>query len=234
MGRVGFTNQIRLIYRFPSILNLNQENIQYKLQQLKLLGYTDPVHMIEQQASIVSLSIENVQNKLTKLGLLGFANPISLSERYPVVLSLSSENINRRVQLFTRLIHIFDSPIDPTELMEQETALFGTKIDKLLVLTRIARDSIQTAAEIDKKLIHDILFANLEDVLLALEYIGEVQDTSHPDYTIQNLVRISKDIKKQQLPKDTKRRQIADSTYLDTKTKRRYFKGYPMKTNEQN
>jgi hypothetical protein len=132
--------------------------------------------------------------------------------------------------MFSRLIYIFDSPIDPIELMEQETALFGTKIDKLWTLTRIARNSLQTASEIDRKLIHDILFANLEDVMLALEEIGDNQETDTPDYTIQHLVAVAKEIKKQKIPKYSKREMIKNADHIDYMVKKRYFRGYPMKT----
>ena len=132
--------------------------------------------------------------------------------------------------MFRRLIYIFDSPIDPIALIEQETALFGTKIDKLWTLTRSARNSLQTANEIDRKLIHDILFANLEDVMLALEEIGDNQETDTPDYTIQQLVSKAKEIKKQKIPKDSKREMIKNADHIDEMVKKRYFRGYPMKS----
>lgn len=131
--------------------------------------------------------------------------------------------------MFSRLVYIFDSPIDPIELMEQETGLFSAKMDKLHTLTRIARNSLQTASEIDRKLIHNITWANLEDILLALEEIGDSQETNMPDYTIQQLVAKAKEIKKQKIPKDDKRRMILDAEHIDEMVKKRYFRGYPMK-----
>jgi hypothetical protein len=132
--------------------------------------------------------------------------------------------------MFRRLVYIFDSPIDPIALMEQETALFGAKIDKLWTLTRIARNSLQTASEIDRKLIHDITWTNLEDIMLALKEIGDNQETDTPDYTIQQLLAKAKEIKKQKIPKDTKREMIKNAHHIDYMVKKRYFRGYPMKS----
>ena len=225
----GFKDPITLIEKLPPILGLSPENIQNKLSELRGNGFKDPITLIEKLPSILGLSPENIQNKLSELRGNGFKNPINLIEKQPQILGFSPENINRRVRLFGRLVEIFGSPINPLEMMEQETGLFGTKLDKLLVLTRIAKGSLHTASEIDRKLIHDITFANLEDVMLALEGIGESQHSAEPQYTIQDILARVKQIKAQKIPKETKRAEIESAEYMDPKVKQRYFKGYPLK-----
>ena len=225
----GFTNPIVLVEKLPTIIGYSPENIDNKLTELRNQGFTNPIALVEKQPSIIGLSAENINNKLTNLRNQGFTDPITLVEKAPPIISLSPENINRRIKLFRHLVYMFDSPIDPIELMQQELGLFGCKIDKLLTLTRIVRNSLQMASEVDRKLIHDIMFANLEDILLALEEIGDKQESDMPDYTIQQLVAKSKYIKKQKISKDIKRDRIKESEHIDEKVKKRYFKGYPMK-----
>ena len=225
----GFKDPITLIEKIPSILSFSPENIQNKLSELRGNGFKDPITLIEKVPPILNYSPENIQNKLTELRGNGFKDPITLIEKDPSILSYSPENINRRVRLFGRLVEIFGSPINPIAMMEQETALFGTKIDKLLVLTRIARNSLHTANEVDRKLIHDIVFANLEDVMLALEGVGEDQHSTEPQYTIQDILARVKQIKAQKIPKDVRRAEIEQAEYIDPKVKQRYFKGYPLK-----
>ena len=226
----GFNSPIALIEKVPSILSFSPKNINNKLAELHNQGFNSPIALIEKLPSILNYSPKNIDNKLAELHNQGFNSPIALIEKAPSILNLSPKYINRKLRMFRRLIYIFDSPIDPIALMEQETALFGTKIDKLWTLTRIARNSLQTANEIDRKLIHDILFANLEDVMLALEEIGDNQETDTPDYTIQQLVSKAKEIKKQKIPKDSKREMIKNADHIDEMVKKRYFRGYPMKS----
>jgi len=225
----GFKDPITLIEKFPPILGYSPENNQNNLTELRGNGFKDPITLIEKFPQILGLSPENIQNKLTALKSNGFKDPITLIEKFPRILSLSPENINRRVRLFGRLVEIFGSPINPIAMMEQEAGLFGAKLDKLLVLTRIAKGSLHTASEIDRKLIHDIVFANLEDVMLALEGIGESQHSAEPQYTIQDILARVKQIKAQKIPRETKRAEIESAEYIDPKVKQRYFRGYPLK-----
>ena len=224
----GFNDEFIENFRGETLVGANI-SVRERLDSLSAQGFKDPITLIEKFPSILSLAPENIQNKLGELRSNGFKDPITLIEKRPTILSYSPENINRRVRIFGRLVQIFDSPIDPIELMEQEPGLFGTKIDKLLVLARVAQNSLHTASEVDRKLIHDIIFANLEDVMLALEGIGEAQHSTAPQYTIQDILARVKQIKAQKTPKDTKRSEIESAEYIDPKVKQRYFRGYPLK-----
>ncbi|MSR68604.1 hypothetical protein EXS66_02350 [Candidatus Saccharibacteria bacterium] len=197
-------------------------------RELKLCGFDDEFIKDYRGSTLVGANI-SVRERLDSLSAQDFKKPIALIEKFPQILSYSPENINRRVRLFGRLVRIFDSPINPVEMMEQETALFGTKLDKLLALTRIVRNSLHVSDEIDRKLIHDIVFANLEDVMLALEGIGEAQHSTAPQYTIQDILARVRQIKAQKIPKDTKRSEIESAEYIDPKVRQQYFRGYPLK-----
>ena len=225
---LGFSDEFIKDYRGATLVGANV-SVRERLDSLSAQGFKDPITLIEKVPPILNYSPENIQNKLSELRGNGFKDPITLIEKDPSILSYSPENINRRVRLFGRLVEIFGSPINPIAMMEQETTLFSTKLDKLLVLTRIAKGSLHTASEIDRKLIHDITFANLEDVMLALEGIGESQHSTEPQYTIQDILSRVKQIKAQKIPKETKRAEIESAEYIDPKVKQRYFKGYPLK-----
>ena len=225
---LGFSDEFIKDYRGATLVGANI-SVHERLDSLSAQGFKDPIALIEKQPPILNYSPENIQNKLAELRGNGFKDPIALIEKQPPILSYSPENINRRVRLFGGLVRVFDSPINPVEMMEQETTLFSTKLDKLLVLTRIASSSLHTASEVDRKLIHDIVFANLEDVMLALEDIGEAQHSTAPQYTIQDILLRVKQIKAQKTPKDNKRAEIQSAEYIDPKVKQRYFRGYPLK-----
>ncbi|MBA3679210.1 hypothetical protein H0W80_03430 [Candidatus Saccharibacteria bacterium] len=229
LAQLGFSNPVALIEKHPSILSYAPESIQAKLDSLTNQQFSNPVALIEKHPSILSYAPESIQAKLDSLTNQQFSNPVALIEKHPSILGYAPENITRRVKLFTKLVKLFDSPINQVELMEAVTGLFSTKIDKLIVLTRIVRNSLQTASDTDRKLIHDILFANLEDVLLGLETLGVEQNERLPNYTIQQLVARAKEVKKQELSKDTKKMLIKHAEFIDLKVKKRYFKGYPLK-----
>ena len=225
----GFIDPLVVVEKNPLILNLSPENISDKLNELLNLGFNDPVRLIEKMPAILGYTPEKNQNKLVLLGNLGFNDPIRLIEKMPAILGYSSENIKRRVSLFGKLANLYNPLINPVVLMEQEAAMFGAKTDKLLVLTRIAKNSLNDPSEINVKLIHDMIFTNLEDMMLALSEIGEEQHNTGPRYTSQDLIARAKQIKAQKIPKDEKRAEIEKAEYIDPKVKQRYFKGYPLK-----
>ncbi|MBI2798214.1 hypothetical protein HYX70_02850 [Candidatus Saccharibacteria bacterium] len=229
LQKYGFSQEFVNDFRAETLVGANV-SVGERLDSLTSQGFHSPVSLIEKQPNILKYAPESIQGKLDSLTSQGFHSPVSLIEKQPSILGLAPGNIQKRVVLFSKLVGLFNSPINPVKLMEQEAGLFSTKIDKLLVLTRIARNSTADASQVDRKLIHDIMFANLEDVLLGLEDLGEEQQNANPNYTIQQLLARAKEIKKQSLGKNTKRARIERAAELDPKVKARYFKGYPLKS----
>ena len=90
----------------------------------------------------------------------------------PAILGYGFDNIDAKIALINRLAEHYKLEISAPELMGQENALFSSKIDKLWVLARVARNvwepSILSPAALRK-----LLYANLECVVLAQHEVAE-------------------------------------------------------------
>ena len=196
--------------------------VEAHLMGLRERGFGNPNKMVESSPAILGLAFENIDAKLAGLRERGFGNPNKMVESSPAILGLAFENIDRRIRLFSKLNHLYELSFKPTELMEQESALFSSKLDKLLTLTRVLWEYQVTPPELDEKVISRIVRLNLEDLLVALSM-------EHPqDEAILDLVNRAIKVKREKLPKDEKRGVIAKSKVHD-KIKGRYFRGYPEK-----
>ncbi len=215
----GFNNPNKMVESLPSILGYAFENIDAKLAGLRERGFNNPNKMVESSPSILGLAFENIDAKLAGLRERGFNNPNKMVESSPSILGYAFENIDRRLKLFGRLIRLYDLPFVPSQLMEQEFSLFSSKIDKVMVLARIARDYGVTPPELNEAIISRLLRSNLEDTLVALS-------SSDPSEGIRALINRANKIKKEGMSKEEKR-EIIDASFDDSsKIKRRYFRGY--------
>jgi hypothetical protein len=184
--------------------------------------------MVETSPSILGYSLENIDSKLRGLKDRGFSNPTKMVETSPSILGYSFENIDRRLRLLRRIISLYKLPYTSVGLMEAYPLLFGSKIDKLLILIRIGRDYSSTPFDISNKIISGFLQSNLEDVLVALNKVEK--DTTLPkEVRLPELLSHIRAVKRRKLDKEEKREIIINSPDLDPKIKRRYLRGYPQK-----
>jgi hypothetical protein len=149
LKNAGFSSPGRAIERAPQLLNYSSEAVQAKLDHLRSQGFANPVKIAEKYPSVLGLALETIKAKLDHLRTMGF-DPIRLVEKDASIIGLSMDNVTRKVSAVTKLVKLFNSPIDHIELMEAETTIFSTKLDKLLVLVRIIGNSLATADEIDQ------------------------------------------------------------------------------------
>ena len=179
------------------------------------------VDALQQKRSTLYSSVA-LENHIEDLKTRGFSNPIKMIESSPTILGYNlEENIKRRVKLLSRLITLYQLPFSAISLMEQDSFLFSSKIDKILVLVRILREYKVMRYELTDKVMNQLLHTNLECTLIALD------SPSHPNEKIEDLIRRSKSISRQKLPREEKRRIIKDGLAEFEKIKTRYFKGYP-------
>ena len=123
--------------------------------------------------------------------------------------------------------------------MENQSAFFSTRIDKLVVLTRVLRRTAQSQRDINTTIINKILFSNLEDVLLVINNLRKNEETGiYEEISIDELFRrvraiknetagLNREDKKARKVKD--RLQLANGMQNEPKIKLRYFRGYPLK-----
>ena len=120
-----------------------------------------------------------------------------------------------------QLIQLYQLPFSATSLVEQDPFLFSSKIDKILVLVRILREYNVRPHELTDRLINNLLRANLESTLIALDARSDL------DEKITVLISRTRYIHRQKLPKEEKRRIIDNGLAEFEKIKQRYFRGYP-------
>lgn len=172
-----------------------------------------------QRPTLYSLLV--LESHIQGLRERGFTNPNKMIESLPPILGLAFENIDRRLRLLDKLIKLYNLPFSGTHLMEQESFLFSTKIDKILVLVRVLREYKVRHYELTDKVIKRLLRANLEDTLIALD------SPSDPNEKIEDLIRRTRSVNRQKLPKEEKRKIIKEGLLEFEKIKQRYFRGYP-------
>jgi len=133
------------------------------------------------------------------------------------------------MELFRRLVNLYQLPINIIEAMEKVAGLWSTKFDKLIVLARILRDYEVPKEEVELRM-SQIGRLNLENLLIALK------DKKQGE-TIIDLYKRTEVIKKQHLDREEKRKLIKeDLESLDLerqKIAKRYFKGYPDKEEDE-
>jgi hypothetical protein len=217
----GFKDPVKMITTFLPVLGYGFENIDIKIEGLKERGFKDPVKMITTLPPVLSHGFENIDIKIEGLKERGFKDPVKMITTFPSVLGLGFENIDRKIGMLNKIINLYKLNLTTVEIIEKNLSLLGTKIDKLWVLARIAKESTNDPDQINHIVIGKLLFSNLENIILATR--------TRSNMTIGEVIKESKEIKKQNIPKAEKREQIA-SLPFDDKVRQRYFRGYPMKT----
>lgn len=204
---------------------LTQEDLQERKDALLQAGFDEKFVKRAEYLSPWLWSTEKPQQKIDGLEERGFANPKKMIETFPAVLGYRFENIDHRLELFSRLVHLYNLPIVPTEAMEKTTSLWSTKFDKLIVLARILRDYEVPKSEVEQRMAQ-VTVVNLENLLIALK-------DKKSEESISALTKRVREVKKQKLSREEKRELIKEdleSLRLEkAKIAKRYFKGYPDK-----
>lgn len=191
---------------------------------LRERGFSNPNKMIKSFHPISSLAFENIDSKLAGLKKRGFSNPNKIIESSPAILGYTFKNIDRHLKLLNRLIHLYHVQFTAQELMENQNALFGSKIDKLVVLTRVLKKFISNPQDVTNTTINRLLFSSLEDVLIAVDMVG-----ARKNLTMNEFIKLVKEVKAAGLSRERKQKQIEQGLQNDPKIKSRYLKGYSSK-----
>ena len=145
-------------------------------------------------------------------------------ESSPSILGLGFDNIDKRIKLLNFLNNNYQLKLNPISVLENNPVIFGTKFEKLIVITRIIKEYQPTADEVQKK-IGALYPINLESLLLSYS------ERKAGD-NIYDLTRKATYIQKEKIDKETKRKLIKD--FFDKhpesyKIYRDYLRGYPEK-----
>ncbi len=202
------------------------EVVQDHLHGLTQRGFKNPNKMIESSPAILGYAFENIDAKLAGLTQRGFKNPNKMIESLPAILGLAFENIDRKLNMIRKIFSSYKLPFQAPDFIEKESSLISSKIDKLWVVARICRTYLTTPEQIDVRLIHNLMFANIENLLVAIQKNPNI-------HTIAELLLNAKEIKKQNLDKSEKRRIIMEDQKSEiANIFRRYLRGYPPREEE--
>lgn len=196
------------------------EVVDAKLAGLKERGFNNPRKMIESSPSILGLALDNIDAKLAGLEKRNFKNPHKMIESFPNVLSYSFNNIDRKLRLLNKLVSLYQLPYSANEMMEWSGFMFSTKIDKMIVLSRVLTE-YQVSEDDLPKMATKLIFSNLENVLIALSRAEEKDD-------INALFKRITEIRAQGLDRQQKREIIREELDEFPKIARRYLRGYPQ------
>lgn len=166
LSKYGFQNPLKMIRKFPEMFGYNEKNIKNKIKGLHKNGFDDPIRIIEISPSILGYSRETITAKIDNLLSFGFKDPISMIETTPPILSLSENNIKRKIKYLGKINHLYKLNFDPIQILESNLPILGTKMEKLLIITRILREYNSTIDEIKARICLSYR-ANLECLLLA-------------------------------------------------------------------
>ncbi|MDP2693209.1 MAG: hypothetical protein Q8O88_06280 [bacterium] len=219
----GFANPEKMITNFPIVLNLSFENINRKIEGLRKRGFANPEKMITISAAVLGYSFENIDDKIAGLKERGFANPEKIIAIYPGVLSLSFENIDKKIKMLDKLINLYKLDLTPVKIIEANINILSSKIDKLWVLARVIRENAKNIDEINNELIRNLLFSNLESVVLAVK-TGE-------NLSLKEILAEAKKIKIE-IPSIKEKRELISELPEDDMTRKRFERGYPPGKNK--
>jgi hypothetical protein len=218
----GFTDSHKMIEKEPAVLSYSFDNIDAKIQGLQDRGFTNPHKMIERSLSILGYSFDNIDAKIQGLQDRGFNSPHKMIESSPQILDLSFKNIDAKIRLLTVLNKIYQLGLNPTQTIESNLPILGTKFEKLIVIARIVREYQPSAPNVQRK-IGELFRTNLESLILSY---SEKKDWD----TLDDLMKKAASIQKQKLPKQHKRDLIKGffNNHQDSyKIYRDYLRGYP-------
>jgi len=220
----GFVNSHKTIESAPRILEHPLECIDSKITDLRKRGFLTPVSLIERLPRILDFNMKNIDEKISGLNARGFTDPIHLIESCPSILCLSLNNIDAKIEVLERLNKLYKLDLNPIKVIEQNTTLISTKLEKIFILARILREYKPTADEIKRK-INPLYTTNLESMILSYTQ-------KRPDDTISNLIYNAREIQSQKFSNKEKRISIDNFFQKQdepNKIYRDYIRAYPIK-----
>ena len=210
----------------PNLFTIDE--VDERMKNLATLGVEDPGALINTKPEILTLTSATVTQKLADLQKVLPDKAVALVESCPAVLTYSyQENLAPKIRLLTRLIKLYHLPWSLGELIRRNNSLLTSRIDKLYVLVRVLHHYFTDARDITHKNISNLLFENLEDVVLTFGEMG-AEDLTFAEF-LQEVGRA----KDSRLPKAEKIKMIAelapDEGSDEDRVLASYHRGYPIK-----
>lgn len=225
---IGVEDPVHLMEIYPSIVHLPPEELDDRLKKLRALGVSNPARLLKMFPAAPLYDPETLVDKIDHLRSEGFDDPLGLVERYPSILGFAPETVTRKLRFLGGLIAVLGVEYDTVSLVEKSPNIMSSKRDKTVVLARIAGNSTDGPESFKPERITSLFITNLECILIALHRIGVARGKS-PAYSMQELRKIARGVREEKLSREAMRDTIRDSEYIDSKVKRRYFRGYPDK-----
>ena len=201
-------------------MTLSSQEIKNRRDHLLSIGLSEKTIEKIPQTKPPLYSKDTVNNTIQGLKDRGFANPEKMIATLPPVLNLSFENIDGKIKMLDKLINLYKLDFTPVEIIEVNYSIFSSKIDKLWVLARIIREHAESAGEVDNKLFRNLLFSNLESVVLA--------SRTKEGLSLDEILAEAKIIKRD-LPSPEEKRELISQLPESDLVKKRFERGYPPK-----
>lgn len=202
--------------------------IQNRLVELQSHGFAKPEVLINKMPTILALTTARVRAQINDLKTIREVTDWTpLIETCPAILTYSfSENIAPKLRVLRRLIRMYEVPVQLSDLIRRNSSVLTSSREKLLVLARILRSYARSPHEVSHTMVRDLMFTNLEDVMLA------VVENEGNDIALTDLVAEAKDLadNNSHLSREDKRGLIADHAPVEGSVEdailARYHRGF--------
>lgn len=194
-----------------------------RITGLKNLGFSDPVAMINALPQILNLHTSTIKDKVEKMSA-EIPNALAFMEACPATLTYSPEaNVGKKIKMVDELVRLYKLPFTTAEIIRRNNSILSSSMDKLWVVARILKKYTDSPADLRHKHISNLLFENIENVLIALE------ETEKEDLTFNRFLDAVKKVKKRNLPNEKKQELIEQMSFQEgsenDKIHARYFRG---------
>ena len=174
--------------------------------------------MIASSPAILGLAFDNIDAKIAGLKERGFTDPQKMIASSPAILGYGFDNIDAKIALINRLAEHYKLEISAPELMGQENALFSSKIDKLWVLARVARNVGSPQYSLQRLCVSCCMRT----------WVCCARATRSCRKTFAALMNATKEVKAQGDGREERRERIKSFSDSDP-IARRHLRGYPLR-----
>lgn len=234
---LGFSDVPKILLKYPQLLTLKTDLVREKIEIISSLGFTNATSLVEKFPPIIGYSKDRVGERLEELRGFGFNNPILLIEGNPAILSFSKERIENRIRIIDNICRKYNIPFTGIGLMSIDSALWSSKEEKLLIITRIMEDICTQKNDVNTTLIKKLLRLNIEDLLYVYSDLDNFSNTRFSNNTESDLDKLTITADQtliKEIPKEEKitvfRRLLATN---NPKILNLYDRGYHHGTNEE-
>lgn len=191
LAGMGIGEWKQVVQTFPAIVGKDWDRIKEKIETLKKIGFKKVDKILLVQPSIVAMDIEdNLGEKINQLVDWKINNPVDFLEKSISNISRSIGTMRKNYELIKKICDDNVNLIDPSDVIQYTKSILGTQPKRLEIISLIFK-RYATNDERIKKDLHEMIFANIENVVLA--YLEMCFENSSMDFYHENYLKIKKE-----------------------------------------